>query len=42
MKDNETNLLAKQGFFKDVSNVLENARKNAKTEVNLAMVYAYF
>jgi len=42
MKDNETNLLVKQGFFEDVSNVLENARKNAKTAVNLAMVYAYF
>lgn len=42
MEDNETNLLVKQGFFEDVSNVLENARKNAKTAVNLSMVYAYF
>ncbi len=42
MKDNEINLLAKQGFFEDVSNILENARKNAKTAVNLSMVYAYF
>ena len=42
MKDNEINLLAKQGFFENVSNILENARKNAKTAVNLSMVYAYF
>ncbi len=42
MKGNETNLLVKQGFFENVSNILENARKNAKTAVNLSMVYAYF
>ena len=42
MKGNETNFLVKQGFFENVSNILENARKNAKTAVNLSMVYAYF
>lgn len=31
-----------QGFLKNVSEVLENARKNAKTAVNLSMVYAYY
>ena len=31
-----------QGFLKNVSEVLEKARKNAKTAVNLAMVYAYY
>ncbi len=29
-------------FFEDVSHILEAARKNAKTAVNLSMVYAYF
>lgn len=29
-------------FFEDVSHILEVARKNAKTAVNLSMVYAYF
>ena len=28
-----------QGFLKNVSEVLEKARKNAKTAVNLSMVY---
>ena len=28
-------------FLEDVSNVLEKARKSAKTAVNLSMVYAY-
>lgn len=31
-----------QGFWKNVSEVLEKARKNAKTAVNLSMVYAYY
>lgn len=30
------------GFLKSIADVLENARKNAKTAVNLTMVYAYF
>ena len=29
-------------FLKSIAEILENARKNAKTAVNLAMVYAYF
>lgn len=29
-------------FLKSIANVLKNARKNAKTAVNLSMVYAYF
>lgn len=31
-----------QDFLKNVSEVLENARKNVKTAVNLSMVYAYY
>ena len=31
-----------QEFLKNVSEVLEKARKNAKTAVNLSMVYAYY
>lgn len=31
-----------QGFLKNVSEVLEKARKNAKTAVNFSMVYAYY
>ncbi len=31
-----------QGFLESVSEVLAQARKNAKTAVNLAMVYAYY
>lgn len=30
------------GFLKSIVDILENARKNAKTAVNLTMVYAYF
>ncbi len=30
------------GFFESVSDVLSRARKNAKTAVNLSMVYAYY
>ncbi len=29
-------------FYKQVSELLENARKQARTAVNLSMVYAYF
>lgn len=35
-------LFIDQGFLKNVSEVLEKARKNAKTAVNLSMVYAYY
>ena len=31
-----------QGFLKSVSEVLEKAKQNVKTAVNLSMVYAYF
>ncbi len=31
-----------QNFLESVSKVLAQARKNAKTAVNLAMVYAYY
>ncbi len=31
-----------QMFLQSVSQVLENARHNVKTAVNLSMVYAYF
>lgn len=32
----------KTDFLKNVSDILTQARKNAKTAVNLSMVYAYF
>lgn len=32
----------KNAFLQNVSEILESARKNAKTAVNLAMVYAYY
>ena len=31
-----------QEFLKNISDILETARRNAKTAVNLSMVYAYF
>lgn len=31
-----------QGFLKNVSEILEKAKQNAKTAVNLSMVYAYY
>ena len=38
-----TNLRPKdQNFLTDISKILHDARKNAKTAVNLAMVYAYY
>jgi len=40
-KDNDVITIDKS-FFENVSNVLDKARKNAKTAVNLSMVYAYY
>lgn len=40
-KDNGVITIDKS-FFENVSNVLDKARKNAKTAVNLSMVYAYY
>lgn len=42
MKDNEISTPLNSDFLKDVSDVLVQAQKNAKTAVNLAMVYAYY
>ena len=42
MKSDEPNATIHKGFLKGVSDVLLRAQKNAKTAVNLAMVYAYF
>ena len=42
MKKDEITVFSNQVFLKSVSDVLANARKNAKTAVNLSMVYAYF
>lgn len=36
------NTIVNRDFFQSVSEVLDKARKNAKTAVNLSMVYAYF
>ena len=41
MSKNET-IPINQSFLENVSKVLAQARKNAKTAVNLAMVYAYY
>ena len=41
MSKNEINSID-QNFLKTVSDVLEQARKQAKTAVNLSMVYAYY
>ena len=41
MNKNEINSID-QNFLKNVSDVLEQARKQAKTAVNLSMVYAYY
>ena len=41
MSKNEINSID-QNFLKNVSDVLEQARKQAKTAVNLSMVYAYY
>ena len=40
-KDNDVITIDKS-FLENVSNVLDKARKNAKTAVNLSMVYAYY
>lgn len=40
--DNNKSLIIEQELFQDISAVLEQARKNAKTAVNLSMVYAYY
>ena len=40
--DNNKPIIADQELFQDISAVLEQARKNAKTAVNLSMVYAYY
>ena len=42
MKNNQENTAIKSAFLKSVSDVLVQARKNAKTAVNLSMVYAYY
>lgn len=42
MKSDELNTTIYNDFLKDVSDVLLRAQKNAKTAVNLSMVYAYF
>ena len=41
MRNNEITRI-NYSFLESVSKVLENARKNAKTAVNPAMVYAYY
>ncbi len=41
MSKNEITSIS-QGFLKNVSEVLEKAKQNAKTAVNLSMVYAYY
>lgn len=40
-QNNNVNAIDKS-FFESISNVLAKARKNAKTAVNLSMVYAYY
>lgn len=42
MSDNEMHAAIQSDFLKNVSDVLLRAQKNAKTAVNLSMVYAYF
>ena len=42
MKNNEIHEAVQSGFLKNVSDILLQARKNAKTAVNLSMVYAYY
>ena len=42
MKNNEIHESIQRDFLKNVSDVLLQARKNAKTAVNLSMVYAYY
>ena len=42
MISDELNTTINNDFLKGVSDVLLRAQKNAKTAVNLSMVYAYF
>ncbi|WP_027642683.1 DUF1016 N-terminal domain-containing protein [Enterocloster clostridioformis] len=42
MDKNELTFSINQDFFQSISNILEEARRNAKTAVNLSMVYAYY
>lgn len=42
MKKGNDVITIDKSFFENVSNVLDKARKNAKTAVNLSMVYAYY
>lgn len=42
MSENEIHAAIQSDFLKNVSDVLLRAQKNAKTAVNLSMVYAYF
>lgn len=42
MNDNEIHAAIQSDFLKNVSDILLRAQKNAKTAVNLSMVYAYF
>ena len=42
MGKNELTFSINQDFFQSISDILEQARKKAKTAVNLSMVYAYY
>ena len=42
MKKNEINIAVNNDFLRSVSDVLSQARKNAKNAVNISMVYAYY
>ncbi len=42
MKKNEIDIAVNNDFLRSVSDVLSQARKNAKTAVNISMVYAYY
>ena len=42
MDKKELTVAINQEFFQNISDILEEARRNAKTAVNLSMVYAYF
>lgn len=42
MKKNELHAVIQKDFLKNVSDILLRAQKDAKTAVNLSMVYAYF
>lgn len=42
MDKKELTFSVNEEFFQSISNILEEARKNAKTAVNLSMVYAYY